>query len=109
MKKMAVIGAGTMGNGIAHVFAQKEFQKKVQSEMILAEDGALIELPAGTFTFTLAFLRSRPVPWQLGQGSEITLPSPRQLGQVVTSEHPDILSPYREINNPCSVNLANLA
>ena len=34
------------------VFAQKEFQKKVQSEMILAEDGALIELPAGTFTLT---------------------------------------------------------
>jgi 3-hydroxybutyryl-CoA dehydrogenase len=26
MKKMAVIGAGTMGNGIAHVFAQKEFE-----------------------------------------------------------------------------------
>jgi len=26
MKKIAVIGAGTMGNGIAHVFAQKGFQ-----------------------------------------------------------------------------------
>ena len=25
MKKIAVIGAGTMGNGIAHVFAQKGF------------------------------------------------------------------------------------
>lgn len=34
------------------VSAQKEFQKKIQSEMILAEDGALIELPAGTFTLT---------------------------------------------------------
>ena len=34
------------------VCAQKEFQKKIQSEMILAEDGALIELPAGTFTLT---------------------------------------------------------
>ena len=32
--------------------AQKDFQKKVQSEMILAEDGAVIELPAGTFTLT---------------------------------------------------------
>ena len=26
MKKIAVIGAGTMGNGIAHVFAQYGFQ-----------------------------------------------------------------------------------
>ncbi len=25
MKSIAVIGAGTMGNGIAHVFAQKGF------------------------------------------------------------------------------------
>ena len=26
MKKIAVIGAGTMGNGIAHVFAQSGYQ-----------------------------------------------------------------------------------
>ena len=26
MKKIAVIGAGTMGNGIAHTFAQKNYQ-----------------------------------------------------------------------------------
>ncbi|WP_286911172.1 3-hydroxyacyl-CoA dehydrogenase NAD-binding domain-containing protein, partial [Maribacter sp. UBA6511] len=26
MNKIAVIGAGTMGNGIAHVFAQSGFQ-----------------------------------------------------------------------------------
>ncbi|HND74887.1 MAG TPA: 3-hydroxyacyl-CoA dehydrogenase NAD-binding domain-containing protein, partial [Saprospiraceae bacterium] len=26
MKKVAVIGAGTMGNGICHVFAQRGFQ-----------------------------------------------------------------------------------
>ena len=26
MKKISIIGAGTMGNGIAHCFAQKEFQ-----------------------------------------------------------------------------------
>ena len=26
IKKIAVIGAGTMGNGIAHVFAQNDFQ-----------------------------------------------------------------------------------
>jgi len=25
MKKIAVVGAGTMGNGIAHVFAQNSF------------------------------------------------------------------------------------
>ena len=25
MKNIAVIGAGTMGNGIAHVFAQKDY------------------------------------------------------------------------------------
>lgn len=34
------------------VFSQKDFQKKYQSEMILAETGAIIELPAGTFTLT---------------------------------------------------------
>lgn len=34
------------------VAAQKEFQKKVQSEMILVEDGGIIELPAGTFSLT---------------------------------------------------------
>ncbi|MCK7524312.1 MAG: 3-hydroxyacyl-CoA dehydrogenase NAD-binding domain-containing protein [Ignavibacteriales bacterium] len=26
IKKVAVVGGGTMGNGIAHVFALKEFQ-----------------------------------------------------------------------------------
>ena len=26
MKKIAVIGAGTMGNGISHIFAQKGFK-----------------------------------------------------------------------------------
>jgi 3-hydroxyacyl-CoA dehydrogenase len=28
MKNIAVIGAGTMGNGIAHVFAQNGFKNK---------------------------------------------------------------------------------
>ncbi len=32
--------------------AQKDVQKKIQSQMILAEDGSVIDLPAGTFTFT---------------------------------------------------------
>jgi len=32
--------------------AQKDIQKKIQSQLILAEDGAIIELPAGTFYFT---------------------------------------------------------
>jgi len=30
MKKVAVIGAGTMGNGIAHVFAQNAFLNKIK-------------------------------------------------------------------------------
>ena len=34
------------------VSAQKDFQKKYQSQLILAEDGAVIELPEGTFTLT---------------------------------------------------------
>jgi parallel beta-helix repeat protein len=34
------------------VIAQKEFQKKYQSEMILAEPGSVIELPEGVFTLT---------------------------------------------------------
>lgn len=33
-------------------FAQKEFQKKYQSQMILAENGSVIEIPEGTFTLT---------------------------------------------------------
>ena len=32
--------------------AQKDIQKSIQSQLILAEDGAIIELPAGTFYFT---------------------------------------------------------
>ena len=34
------------------LLAQKDFQKKYQSQMILAEEGTVIELPAGTFTLT---------------------------------------------------------
>ncbi len=34
------------------VFSQKDFQKKYQSQMILAETGEVIELPEGTFTLT---------------------------------------------------------
>ena len=34
------------------VFSQKDFQKKYQSQMILAEPGTVIELPEGTFTLT---------------------------------------------------------
>jgi len=32
--------------------AQPTVQKKIQTDLIMAEDGAVIELPAGTFTFT---------------------------------------------------------
>lgn len=34
------------------LLAQKAFQKKYQTEMILAENGSVIELPEGTFTLT---------------------------------------------------------
>jgi len=34
------------------VYAQKDFQKKYQSQMILAEQGTVIELPEGTYTLT---------------------------------------------------------
>ena len=33
-------------------FSQKDFQKKIQSQMILAEPGTVIELPEGVFTLT---------------------------------------------------------
>ena len=29
MKKITIIGAGTMGNGIAHTFAQKDFKVSI--------------------------------------------------------------------------------
>ena len=40
--------------------------------------------PAGTDTSSLRRLSSRPEPRQFGQGSEMTLPSPRQEPQVIT-------------------------
>ncbi len=36
----------------AEAVAQKDFQKKYQTQMILAEPGTVIELPEGTFTLT---------------------------------------------------------
>jgi 3-hydroxybutyryl-CoA dehydrogenase len=41
MKKIAVIGAGTMGNGIAHVFAQKGFQVHLIDSQKAALDKAI--------------------------------------------------------------------
>ncbi len=41
MKKIAVIGAGTMGNGIAHVFAQKGFQVHLIDTQKAALDKAI--------------------------------------------------------------------
>ena len=41
MKKIAVIGAGTMGNGIAHVFAQKGFEVHIIDTQKPALDKAL--------------------------------------------------------------------
>jgi 3-hydroxybutyryl-CoA dehydrogenase len=41
MKKIAVIGAGTMGNGIAHVFAQNGFDVNLIDTQLIALDKAL--------------------------------------------------------------------
>ncbi len=41
MKKIAVIGAGTMGNGIAHVFAQFGFEVNLIDTQAAALDKAL--------------------------------------------------------------------
>ena len=35
IKKISVIGAGTMGNGIAHVFAQNGFEVNLIDVMLL--------------------------------------------------------------------------
>ena len=44
MKKIAVIGAGTMGNGIAHVFAQKGFQVHLIDTQKSALEKALLTI-----------------------------------------------------------------
>ena len=44
MKKIAVIGAGTMGNGIAHVFAQKGFAVNLIDSNKMALDKAIITI-----------------------------------------------------------------
>ena len=42
MNKIAVIGAGTMGNGIAHVFAQKGFEVHIIDTQKTALDKAML-------------------------------------------------------------------
>ena len=44
MKNIAVIGAGTMGNGIAHVFAQKGFQVSLIDSQPAALDKAMLTI-----------------------------------------------------------------
>ena len=44
MENIAVIGAGTMGNGIAHVFAQKGFKVHLIDTQSVALDNALITI-----------------------------------------------------------------
>lgn len=41
MKNIAVIGAGTMGNGIAHVFAQKGFKVQLIDAQVTALEKAM--------------------------------------------------------------------
>src|SRR5262245_24872951 len=40
-----------LGISINTVFPQKEIQKKIQTQLIEAEDGATVEIPAGNFQF----------------------------------------------------------
>jgi parallel beta-helix repeat protein len=51
MKSSFIIFIFCVGT-VTTVFSQKDFQKKYQSQMILAEEGTVIELPEGTFTLT---------------------------------------------------------
>ncbi|MCW3091672.1 MAG: hypothetical protein JWP81_2741 [Ferruginibacter sp.] len=51
MKLIPIIFFACAGCSFA-ASAQKDFQKKYQSQLILAEPGAVIELPEGTFTLT---------------------------------------------------------
>jgi len=44
MKNIAVIGAGTMGNGIAHVFAQKGFKVQLIDAQVTALEKAMVTI-----------------------------------------------------------------
>jgi parallel beta-helix repeat protein len=55
-------------------FAQKDFQKKLLTQFIMAEDGATIEIPAGTYTFTGALsLESKKNVTIKGKGMDKTI------------------------------------
>ena len=51
MKTIAILFLACTGCSLAG-FSQKDFQKKYQSQLILAEPGTVIELPEGIFTLT---------------------------------------------------------
>ncbi len=51
MKKTTLIVILSFSS-LGFVFAQKEIQKKIQTQMIMAENGSTIMLDEGTFTFT---------------------------------------------------------
>ena len=51
MKKITLIVIFSFGNW-GFVFGQKEIQKKIQTQMIMVENGSTIMLDEGTFTFT---------------------------------------------------------
>ncbi len=51
MKICSIVLMGCFGLPVI-AFSQKDFQKKYQSQMILAEPGAVIELPEGVYTLT---------------------------------------------------------
>jgi len=58
MKKIAVIGAGTMGNGIAHVFAQSGFQVN-----LIDISQSALEKALATITKNLDRLLRQPKIW----------------------------------------------
>ena len=50
MKNVSVIGAGTMGNGIAHVFAQAGFQVTIVDISLAQLDRAVVTITKKTST-----------------------------------------------------------
>ncbi len=51
MKTLIITVTIILGN-CSIIFAQNDIQKKIQRQLILAESGAVIDLPEGTFVFT---------------------------------------------------------
>ena len=53
MENIAVIGAGTMGNGIAHVFAQKSFKVQLIDAQATALEKAMATIEKNMYSVIL--------------------------------------------------------